>query len=425
MAQIENVKAYEQAYQQARDVYALIGVDTDKVLKQLEEIAVSMHCWQGDDVSGFEGNGDISDGGIMATGNYIGKARNGDELRRDIDKVFSLLPGKHRVNLHAIYAETRGKTVDRNELQPQHFKTWCDWARERKIGLDFNPSCFAHPMVKDGFTLASRDQGIRQFWIEHCIASRKIGEYFGKQLNSPCFTNVWIPDGYKDTPADRYEPRIILKEALDKVFAEPIDSKYNKDTVENKLFGIGSESYVVGSFEFYLGYAIDNNLVLTLDSGHFHPTETITDKISSVLLYIDEIMLHISRGVRWDSDHIVTLNDDTLAIARAIVQNNFQARVHPGTDYFDASVNRVAAWVIGIRSVLKAYLSALLEPTKALKQAENSGNLTKRLTMMEDIKSLPFGAVWNYFCIKHNVPADGAWLAEVEQYEKEVLSKRV
>ncbi len=424
MSKVENAKAYEDAYEQARDIYAHLDVDTDEVLNQLQKIPVSMHCWQGDDVGGFEGGGDITDGGIMATGDYPGKPGNADELRQDIEKALSLIPGKHRLNLHAIYAETNGKKIDRNELQPDHFKNWCDWAKEQDLGLDFNPSCFAHPMVKDGLTLASPDENVRNFWIEHCIASRKIGEYFGKELNSACITNVWIPDGYKDTPADRYAPREILKKALDTVFAEKIDPKYNKDTVESKLFGIGSESYVVGSFEFYLGYAIDKNVLLTLDSGHFHPTESIADKISSILLYVDQIMLHISRGVRWDSDHIVTLNDDTLAIARAVIQNGFQNRVHAGTDYFDASVNRIAAWITGMRSVLKAYLIALLEPGKTLKQVEKNGNLTKRLAMMEDIKSLPFGAVWNYYCLKNNVPADGTWLENVEQYEKEVLLKR-
>ncbi|MBD3386582.1 L-rhamnose isomerase [candidate division KSB1 bacterium] len=424
MAKIDNAKTYEHAYEQAKDIFALLGVDTDEILNQLQKIPVSMHCWQGDDVGGFEGGGDITDGGIMATGDYPGKPGNADELRRDIETALSLVPGKHRLNLHAIYAETNGKKVDRNELEPTHFKNWCDWAKEQELGLDFNPSCFAHPMVKEGLTLASRDPNVRNFWIEHCIASRKIGEYFGKELNTACITNVWIPDGYKDTPADRYAPREILKQALDKVFAEKIDPKHNKDTVESKLFGIGSESYVVGSFEFYLGYAIEKNVLLTLDSGHFHPTESIADKISSVLLYIDEIMLHISRGVRWDSDHIVTLNDDSLAIARAVIQNGFQSRVHAGTDFFDASVNRIAAWIIGMRSVLKAYLNALLEPSNTLKEAEKNGNLTKRLAMMEDIKSLPSGAIWNYYCLKNNVPPDGKWLEKVEQYEKEVLLKR-
>jgi len=416
--------AVNQAYALAKERYAGLGVDTEAALKRLATIPVSLHCWQGDDVGGFENVDSASGGGIQATGNYPGKARNADELRQDVEKVLGLLPGKHRFNLHAMYAETGGKTVARNEIQPEHFSRWIDWAKGLGLGMDFNPSCFAHPMADSGFTLSSYDQGVRDFWIEHCIASRKIGAVMGRELGTPCVTNVWIPDGFKDVPVDRLAPRALLRESLDKVFAEKLDRNHNLDAVEAKLFGIGSESYVVGSHEFYMGYAIANQVLLCLDAGHFHPTETIADKLSSVLLYVDEVLLHVSRGVRWDSDHVVLMNDDTRAIAEEIVRHGFEKRVHIGLDFFDASINRIAAWTIGTRSTIKSLLVALLEPTAALKALEQAGDYTARLAMLEELRTLPFGAVWDYYCMSQGVPAGAAWLAEVKQYEKDVLAKR-
>src|ERR687885_476856 len=338
------------AYRLAQERYAALGVDTDRALATLGQVALSLHCWQGDDVAGFESPDAELTGGIATTGNYPGKARTADELRRDLDRAYSLIPGNHRLNLHAIYAETGGTAVPRNELRPEHFAGWVDWAKANRHGLDFNPTCFSHPLSESGFTLASYDPQVRQFWIEHCIACRRIGEYFGRELGTPCVTNIWIPDGFKDTPVDRAAPRLLLKDSLDQILAVPIDRRYNLDAVESKLFGLGSESYVVGSHEFYLGYAIRKHILLCLDSGHFHPTETLADKISSVLMYVDGVVLHISRGVRWDSDHVVTLTEEVQAILREVVHGGFLEHVHIGTDYFDASINRIAAWVIGARN---------------------------------------------------------------------------
>jgi L-rhamnose isomerase len=382
-----------------------------------------MHCWQGDDVGGFESGEGLSGGGIMATGAYPGKARTASELRQDLEKTMSLIPGKHRLNLHAIYAETRGK-VERNELRPEHFSIWIDWAKANGLGMDFNPTFFSHPKAAGGFTLASADNGIRKFWVEHGIACRKIGEAMGKKLGTPCVTNVWIPDGYKDIPVDRKGPRQRLEKSLDEVFAQKLSRKYLLDSVESKLFGIGSESYVVGSHEFYLGYAVKNNILLCLDMGHFHPTEVIADKISSVLNFLDEILLHVSRGVRWDSDHVVILSDELKSLAEEIVRGDYLQRVHIGLDFFDASINRVAAWVVGTRCMLKALLIALLEPTKKLRAMEQDGDYTSRLAMLEEIKTLPFGAVWDYYCAKQNVPVGQDWLKEVRQYEAKVTSLR-
>jgi L-rhamnose isomerase len=417
-------KSIEKAYQIAQQCYAELDVDTEQAIEKLNKIAISIHCWQGDDVGGFESSEGLSNGGIMATGGYPGKARTPDELRQDIEKAMSLIPGKHRLNLHAIYAETKGK-VERNELRPEHFSTWIDWAKAKGIGMDFNPTFFSHPKAASGFTLASTDKSIRKFWIEHGIACRKIGEAMGKMLGTPCVTNVWIPDGYKDIPVDRKGPRERLKKSLDEIFAEKINRKYLLDSVESKLFGIGSESYVVGSHEFYLGYAVQNNILLCLDAGHFHPTEVISDKISSVLTFLDEILLHVSRGVRWDSDHVVILSDELRAIAEEIVRGDYLKRVHIGLDFFDASINRVAAWVIGTRCMIRALLIALLEPIAKLRQMEAAGDLTSRLAMLEESKTLPFGAVWNYYCIKQNVPAESDWLKEVRDYEAKVTSKRI
>ncbi len=415
----------DQAYALAKESYAALGVDTDRAIEALKSIPVSLHCWQGDDVGGFETpDATLSGGGIQATGNYPGKARTADELRGDLDKALSLIPGKHRLNLHAIYGEFGGKRVDRNEIQPEHYSRWIDWARANGMGMDFNPSYFSHPKAEDGFTLSHADADIRQFWVEHGIACRNIGAVMGKTLGSPCVTNIWIPDGYKDIPADRKAPRERLRDALDQVLATPLDPAHNLDAVECKLFGIGSESYVVGSHEFYMGYAVTKKLLLTLDTGHFHPTEVVSDKISSVLTFVDEILLHVSRGVRWDSDHVVALNEELRAIAEEIVRGDYLKRVHIGLDFFDASINRVAAWVIGTRNMIKALLHALLEPSKTIRQAEAEGDFTTRLALLEETKTLPFSGVWDYYCALQNVPVGAAWLDEVKAYEKTVLSKR-
>ena len=416
--------AIEQAYTLARERYAALGVDTEIALARLAGIAISLHCWQGDDVGGFEKVESASGGGIQATGNYPGKARNADELRQDVERVLGLLPGQHRFNLHAMYGETGGRAVPRNEIRPEHFSGWIDWARSFGLGMDFNPSCFAHPMADSGFTLSSHDRGIRDFWIEHCIACREIGAVMGRELGTPCVTNVWIPDGHKDIPVDRLTPRTLLRDSLDRVFTAKLDPRHNLDAVEAKLFGIGSESYVVGSHEFYLGYAITNQKLLCLDAGHFHPTESIADKLSSVLTYLDEVLLHVSRGVRWDSDHVVILNDDTRAIAEEIVRHGFEKRVHIGLDFFDASINRIAAWTIGTRSTIKALLLALLEPTEQLRALEAEGDYTARLALLEELKTLPCGAVWDYYCLSQAVPAGTAWIGVVKQYERDVLAKR-
>jgi L-rhamnose isomerase len=417
-------KQIQTAYAAAKERYAMLGVDTDAALDTLSGISISLHCWQGDDVGGFESPDAELGGGLAATGNYPGKARNADELRGDLDKAYSLIPGTHRLNLHAIYAETGGRKVERNALLPEHFAAWVDWARENGHGIDFNPTCFSHPLAESGFTLASYDEGIRNFWIEHCIACRKIGEYLGRELGSPCVTNVWIPDGFKDTPVDRRTPRLLLKESLDAILAEKLDPRCNLDSVESKLFGLGSESYVAGSHEFYLGYALANHVLLCLDSGHFHPTETISDKISSVLAFLDEILLHVSRGVRWDSDHVVILSDDLQAIAQEIVRGGFLERVHIGLDYFDASINRVAAWVIGTRNALRALLMALLEPIDHMRELEVAGDYTARLALLEGLKGLPSGAVWDYFCLQQGVPVGAGFMDEIQAYEKHELLKR-
>lgn len=413
----------EQSYSLARERYGALGVDTDRVLSQLAEISISLHCWQGDDVAGFEDPDRALGGGIMATGNYPGKARSADELRQDLDKAYSLIPGTHRLNLHAFYLET-DKQVPRNAIEPRHFNGWVDWAKENNHGIDFNPTCFSHPLADDGFTLAHTDAGIRHFWIEHCIASREIGAHFGRQLGTPAITNIWIPDGYKDTPVDRSAPRQRLTQSLDAILAKPLNPKHNLDAVECKLFGIGSESYVVGSHEFYLGYATKNQILLCLDAGHFHPTETIADKISSTLLYVPELLLHVSRGVRWDSDHVVTLTDDLQAIMQEVVRGQYLDRVHIGLDFFDASINRVAAWTIGTRNTLRALLMALLEPISYLRELEQAKDFTARLALLEEVKGMPFGAVWDHYCHQQNVPVGMASMDEIRAYEKQVLAQR-
>ena len=416
--------AIEKAYALAEERYARLGVDTGRVLERLQRIAISVHCWQGDDVGGFETERGLTGGGILATGDYPGKARNPDQLRSDLEKAYSLIPGRHRLNLHASYRETGGKAVERNRLEPAHFQRWIDWAGQIGIGVDFNSTFFSHPKAADGFTLAHRDGGIRRFWVEHGVACRKIGEAIGRALGSPCVTNVWIPDGYKDVTIDRKGPRELLRRSLDEIFADAIDPAYNLDAVECKLFGIGTESYVVGSHEFYLGYAVENRKLLCLDAGHFHPTETIADKISSVLIFLDEILLHVSRGIRWDSDHVVTLTDELRAIAEEVVRGDYLDRVHIGLDFFDASINRIAAWIIGTRAMLEALLGALLEPSERLRQFEAQGDFTSRLATIEAVKMLPLGAVWDYYCLKQRVPPGEAWLDDVREYEQKVTSKR-
>ena len=417
-------RAIEANYRLAEDRFSGLGVNAQRALKTLASVRLSLHCWQGDDVRGFENQDTALGGGLVATGNYPGRARTPNELRTDLEQAFALIPGRHRLNLHACYGEFGRKKVDRDEIEVAHFRNWIAWAKASGLGLDFNPTCFSHPKAADGFTLSHQNKSIREFWIEHCRRSREIGAAIGKALGSPCVTNVWIPDGFKDTPADRRGPRERLAESLDAVFKKPLPTKHNLDCVEPKLFGIGAESCTVGSHEFYLGYAITRRKLICLDSGHYHPTESIADKVSAALQYLPEIMLHVSRGVRWDSDHVVTLNDELLAITREIVANNYLGRVHIGLDYFDATINRVAAWTIGARCLLRALLIALLEPPK-IKEAESSGDLTARLAQQEEAKSLPFGAVWDYYCETQDVPVGQAWLTEVKRYEREVLSKRL
>lgn len=416
-------KKVQANYELAKDLYAAHGINVDKVLEQLEQIKISMHCWQGDDVRGFLNRDQDLTGGISVTGNYPGAARTPAELRADLEKAFSLIPGKHKVNLHAIYADTEEK-VELDKLEPKHFQKWVDWSKEQGLGLDFNPTCFSHENSKDGFTLSHPNPEIRQFWIDHCKASRKIGAYFGEQLGQTCVTNVWVPDGYKDVPADRMAPRQRLKSALDEVFAEEINPAYNLDAVESKLFGIGSEAYVVGSHEFYMGYGIQNNKLICLDAGHFHPTEVISNKLSSLALFSDGILLHVSRPMRWDSDHVVTMDDELIEIGRELVRGELLDKTHIGLDFFDGSINRVAAWVIGTRNTIKALLRAMLDPVEALKKAELEGDYTTRLALTEEFKSYPFGAIWDYYCASKGVPVREEWLAEIKNYEQEVLLKR-
>jgi L-rhamnose isomerase len=417
-------KNVEESFDLARQRYAAFGVDVDRALERLAKVPISLHCWQGDDVGGFENTGSELGAGLAVTGNYPGRARTAVELRADLDTALSLIPGRHRLNLHASYAETGGKKIDRDALEPEHFQRWIEWAKAKGMGMDFNPTYFAHPHAAAGLTLTHPDAGIRKFWIDHGIVCRKIGAAFGKALGSTCVTNVWIPDGMKDSPIDRRGPRQRLTDGLDAVFAEKLDPKYNLDAVEGKLFGIGSESYVVGSHEFYLGYAVSRKTLLCLDAGHYHPTEVVSDKISAVLSVLDEILLHVSRGVRWDSDHVVILTDELEAIAQELVRGDYLGRVHIGLDFFDASINRVAAWVIGTRCMIKALLIALLEPTHTLRQLEAEGNYTARLALLEELKTLPFGAIWDRYCEMKSTPVGPAWLDEIKRYEREVLARR-
>jgi L-rhamnose isomerase len=416
--------AIDHRYRLACEQYADWGVDAEHALDRLGAVSISLHCWQGDDVRGFEGLGEEIGGGLAVTGGYPGRARTGDELRADLDLALSLIPGRHRLNLHAIYAEYTGQRVDRDAVTAEGFGRWIDWARSLRMGLDFNPTFFAHPRAADGLTLSHPDPGIRRFWIEHGRACRRIGAAFGEALGTPCVTNVWIPDGMKDAPVDRKGPRLRLCESLDAIFAEPLDRRLTLDAVEGKLFGLGSESYVVGSQEFYLGYALARGVMPCLDTGHYHPTEVVSDKISAVLGFLERILLHVSRGIRWDSDHVVTLSDELQALAQELVRGDYLGRVHLGLDFFDASINRVAAWVVGTRAFLKALLLAFLEPIALLRDAEARGDYTARLAWLEEAKSLPHGAIWDHWCVRHGVPTGTRWLEPIRRYERNVLSGR-
>lgn len=409
-------------YDYAKKKYAELGVDTEAAILALSDERISIHCWQGDDINGFEGGGSLS-GGIATTGNHPGRARNPQELMADIDKVLSLVPGKHKINIHAIYAITDEK-VDRDQLKPEHFKAWVDFAKSRGLGLDINPTLFSHPLAADGLTLSHPDEKIRRFWIDHCKAMRKIGEYFGRELGITCINNIWIPDGYKDIPADRLGPRQRLKDALDEILAEKIDHRYLIDTVESKVFGIGVESYTVGSHEFYMNYAATSDAICLLDNGHYHPTEVVSDKIPSMLLFSDKVALHVTRGVRWDSDHVVILDDELKEIAKEIVRCDALDRVLIGLDYFDASINRVTAWVTGIRNMQKALLCALLTPNSKLKELQDKGDFSRLLAMNEELKFFPYADVWQEFCHRYSVPSDEKWINEVEEYENTVLFAR-
>ena len=446
----------EQAWELAKQRFAAVGIDVEEALRQLDRLPVSMHCWQGDDVSGFENPEGSLTGGIQATGNYPGKARNASELRTDLEQAMRLIPGPKRLNLHAIYLES-DTPVSRDQIKPEHFKNWVEWAKANQLGLDFNPSCFSHPLSADGFTLSHADDSIRQFWIDHCKASRRVSAYFGEQLGTPSVMNIWIPDGMKDITVDRLAPRQRLLAALDEVISEKLNPAHHIDAVESKLFGIGAESYTVGSNEFYMGYATSRqtalcldaghfhptevisdkisaamlyvpqlllHVALCLDAGHFHPTEVISDKISAAMLYVPQLLLHVSRPVRWDSDHVVLLDDETQAIASEIVRHDLFDRVHIGLDFFDASINRIAAWVIGTRNMKKALLRALLEPTAELRKLEAAGDYTARLALLEEQKSLPWQAVWEMYCQRHDTPTGSEWLESVRAYEKAILSQR-
>lgn len=413
-----------QGYEYAKKLYAQYGIDTDSVMDQMKQRQISLHCWQGDDISGFEQTAGGAGGGILSTGNYPGRATNGEQLRMDYEKAFSLIPGKHRVNLHAIYAETDGLIVERDMLQTVHFRKWIDWAKGLGVGIDFNPSCFGHPMAATGFTISSKDENIRQFWIRHIKACRKIAADIGKELGTPCILNIWVPDGMKDLTADRIGYREIMKRSLDEIFEIRYSKECLIDTIESKLFGIGVESYTVGSHEFMMGYGIKNNVTVCYDMGHFHLTESIADKVSSVLLFSEDILLHVSRPVRWDSDHVVILNDDLVALSQEIKRCNAFDRVFLALDFFDASINRITAWVTGTRATLKALLYALLEPTSLLLEAENNAKYGDRLALTEEFKTLPFGAVWDKYCLDNNVPAGASWLEDIKEYEENVLLKR-
>lgn len=416
-------KTVEERYQDAKARYAEIGVDTDAALKKLQDVKISMHCWQGDDVKGFlNPDGELT-GGIMATGDYPGAAHTPEQLRQDIEKAFSLIPGKHKLNLHAIYLDT-DEPVDLNEIGPKHFEKWAKWANEQGVGLDFNPTFFSHPMMKDGMTLAHPDQDVRDFWIEHGKRSRKIAEYLGKETGQTCINNFWMPDGMKDNPIDRYSPRKRMMESLDEIFTEELNEEYTQEAVESKLFGLGAEAYTVGSHEFYMGYGLTRNKLICLDAGHFHPTEVISNKLSSLALFSKGIMLHVSRPVRWDSDHVVIMDDELQEIGKEIVRNDLLAKTNIGLDFFDATINRVAAWVVGTRNTQKALLKAMLEPIEDLKEMELELDYTKRMALTEELKDFPYADVWNYFCEQNDAPVGMEWYEEVMNYERDILATR-
>ncbi|MGK0605975.1 L-rhamnose isomerase [Enterococcus gilvus] len=416
-------KTVTERYEDAKARYAEIGVDTDTALKKLQDVKISMHCWQGDDVKGFlNPDGELT-GGIMATGDYPGAAHTPDQLRQDIEKALSLIPGSHKINLHAIYLDT-DEAVDLNEIEPKHFEKWARWANEQGIGLDFNPTFFSHPMMKDGMTLAHPDQDVRDFWIEHGKRSRKIAEYLGKETGQTCINNFWMPDGMKDNPIDRYNPRKRMMESLDEIFAEDLNEDYTQESVESKLFGLGAEAYTVGSHEFYMGYGLTRDKLICLDAGHFNPTEVISNKLTSLALFSKGIMLHVSRPVRWDSDHVVIMDDELQEIGKEIVRNDLLGKTNIGLDFFDATINRVAAWVIGTRNTQKALLKAMLEPIEDLKEMELDLNYTKRMAMTEELKDFPYADVWNYFCEQNDAPVGMNWYDEVMNYERDILSAR-
>ncbi len=412
------------AYEDAKAQYAALGVDIDQAIEKLDKLSISIHCWQADDVSGFENPEGELTGGIQTTGNFPGKARTIEELRSDLEKVISLVPGHHRISLHATYGDFGGEFVDRDKVEPRHFQSWIDWAKEKNVMLDFNSTFFSHDKTNSGYTLSDFDPEIRRFWKDHLRQCRKIAAEIGRQQGDPCIHNIWIPDGEKDKTVSRYEHRRLLQESLDEVLSEKISTDYLKDCVECKLFGIGSESYVVGSHEFYLGYAVKNNMLLTLDAGHFHPTEVISDKLSSMLLFVPEITLHVSRPERWDSDHVVILTDELLAISQEIVRSGHMDRIHMGLDYFDASINRIGAYVVGIRSAQKAMLQALLEPTAKLREYEKQDKNFERMAYLEELKGMPWNALYNYYCNKQAIPVGDAFIKEIQAYESEVTSKR-
>ncbi len=420
-----NEKTREQAYEVAKAQYAALGVNAEKAIETLNSVPISIHCWQADDVSGFENPSGELTGGIQTTGNYPGKARNIDELKADLEKVLTLVPGKHRISLHATYGDFGNTFVDRDQIEPKHFQSWIDWAKKHDVKLDFNSTFFSHPKSSSGYTLSDFDPEIRAFWKEHLRRCRLIAAEIGRQQGDPCIHNIWIPDGEKDKTVSRYEHRRLLKESLDEVLAEKISTDYLKDCIECKLFGIGSESFVTGSHEFYMGYTVKNNMMLTLDSGHFHPTEVISDKLSSVLLFVPEVNLHVSRPERWDSDHVVILDNELLAIAQEIVRSGHLQRVHFGLDFFDASINRIGAYVIGIRSTQKAILQALLEPTETLRDFEKEDKNFQRLAYLEELKAMPWSDLYNYYCEQQGVPVGDAYIKEIQAYEEKVTSKRV
>ncbi len=412
-------------YESAKEAYAKLGIDTDAAIKKLKEVPVSLHCWQGDDVKGFDQDGPLT-GGIQTTGNYPGKARTPEELMADMDKAMALCPGKKKINVHACYAIFEpGEFVDRDKLEPKHFKKWVDFAKKRGMGLDFNPTFFSHAKVKDGLTLSSPDKATRDFWIEHGKACIRISQYFAEETGIPCVMNIWTGDGYKDIPADRMGPRMRYKESIEAILAEPFDKNKVKPCVESKVFGIGVESFTAGNAEFTLSFAATHEGCLPLmDNGHYHPTEVVSDKIPALLCFFPEIALHVTRGVRWDSDHVVLFDDETKEIAKEIVRNDALDRVYIASDYFDASINRIAAWAVGARSIQKSLLAALLTPNAMLKDLQDSNRLTELMVMQEEVKTLPFGDVWAKYCEECGVRADAGWYEEIAKYEEEVLSKR-